>query len=117
MSHPANRAERRHHRTRVIANRRFVYQHVWNMEGRFSYGEPFSEWGRYAKWNLACGSPGCHREKYFGPKRKRREAHRYAEREWENEYRETHGFARDQAPELDFGRIKLRSLIPPGCQG
>lgn len=49
----------------------------------FPYGQPFSEWSRYAKWNLACGSPGCHEEKYFGPKRKRREA---LKRGWQKDW-------------------------------
>ena len=29
-SHPTTRAERRHQRERVIAARRFIYQHIWH---------------------------------------------------------------------------------------
>ena len=86
MTHPSNRAERRHQRDRVIAARRFVTTTVWGgsyeIQNRTNpmvqRQRPDLDWGRYAKWNLGCGSPGCHREKYFGPKRKRREALQHA---------------------------------------
>ena len=87
MTHPSNRAERRHQRDRVIAARRFVYTTIWAANSYETYhsNDPMAtwqredpEWGRYAKWNLNCGSPGCHREKYYGPKRKRREALKHA---------------------------------------
>ena len=95
MQHPTNRAERRHHRDRVIAARRFIYQHIW---GQSSYQtnsrtnplecsfhiEQFSEWGRYAKWNLNCGCRMCHYEKYFKEKRKRREALKHLDADWQD---------------------------------
>lgn len=71
MKHPSNRAERRHERNRVISNRRFIYEQVWRMQ-RFNK-EPFTEWGKYSKWNLGWGCKQCHYLKYFGYKRKRRE--------------------------------------------
>jgi len=81
MNHPSNRAERRHHRARVIARRRFVHNHVWNA-GSFDwqrqsdllYSSFFADlplWGQYAKWNMNCGSTMCHAEKYFSAKRRR----------------------------------------------
>jgi len=96
MTHPLTRAERRHQRDRVIARRRFIYQHIWNA-GAFGiqertnpfhcggrlYFPDFPTWGRYAKWNLGCGSRLCHADKYFGRKRKRREALKRAAREWQ----------------------------------
>jgi hypothetical protein len=81
--HPTNRAERRHQRERVIAARRFVQQVVWRELERYSnpiypYWPPFTEWGRYAKWNLGCGCKGCHREKYYKAKSQRRKARKSA---------------------------------------
>lgn len=90
MRHPSNRAERRHQRARVIAKRSFVLQHIpassWAIQQRKNpvvpgYSPEAGEGGRYAKWNLNCGSPMCHAEKYFKPKRKRREALKNAGRD------------------------------------
>lgn len=81
MSHPSSRAERRHHRDRVVARRRFVYEVVWRANvSRFvpAYTHPldlkFTEWGRYAKFNLGCGCTQCHAAKYMSSKDKRRRA-------------------------------------------
>src|ERR1700690_210882 len=90
MRHPSTRAERRHHRARVIAKRCFVLQRIpassWAIQQRSNplvpgYSSRPAEGGRYAKWNLNCGSPMCHAEKYFKPKRKRREALKTAGRD------------------------------------
>jgi len=81
MGHPANRAERRHARARVIARRRFQIERVpnnaWRVQVRTNpllgaYHEP--AWGKFAKWNLSCGSLMCHADKHFGARRKRRQA-------------------------------------------
>ncbi|HEX5426619.1 MAG TPA: hypothetical protein VFW94_24015 [Candidatus Acidoferrales bacterium] len=73
MKHPSNRAERRHERLRIIAHRRFI-----RVNGNTSWSRAMvqqeQEWQRYAKWNGNCGSMRCHFEKYFGYKRKRRDA-------------------------------------------
>ena len=73
MKHPSNRAERRHERQRIINHRRFI-----RVNGSVSWSremmEQEQEWSRYAKWNGNCGSMRCHYLKYFGYKRKRREA-------------------------------------------
>lgn len=87
MGHPANRAERRHQRARVIARRRFSLEwgpnNAWSVQRRTNsllhdarVRPPV--WGRYAKWNLSCGSLMCHAEKHFSGRRKRREALRRA---------------------------------------
>lgn len=86
--HPTTRAERRYQRERVIARRKFIHDHIWCRFGEqvhtdpdvnlWSY-PPFTEFGRYAKFNLGCGSPMCHMEKYFKYKRKRRRALSVAE--------------------------------------
>jgi hypothetical protein len=83
MNHPSNRAERRHHRDRVVARRRFVYLHIWGMS---KCDDDFSEWGRYAKWNLNCGCRMCQGDKYFGMRRKRREALKRDVWEWVQAY-------------------------------
>lgn len=87
--HPTNRSERRHQRERVIARRRFIWGVVWKGFTHDEFTNPLTfgryvndwspyhwtpEWGRYAKWNLGCGCKGCHMEKYFDQKRKRRNA-------------------------------------------
>jgi len=72
MRHPSNRAERRHERLRIIAHRRFVRVNA----GRCSW--PDQLWAQYSKWNGGCGSMLCHELKYFGHRRKRREALRNA---------------------------------------
>lgn len=71
MNHPTNRAERRNERKRIIAKRRFIYDYVWRSQ-RWNK-ERFSNWGKFAKWNMNCGCTLCHYEKYFKEKRKRRE--------------------------------------------
>lgn len=82
--HPTNRAERRQQRERVIAARRFVQMVIWREAERYSnplnyiYWPPFTEWGRYAKWNLGCGCKGCHREKYYKAKSQRRKGRKAA---------------------------------------
>lgn len=68
MKHPTNRAERRHERQRIVNHRRFI-----RINGS-AYPWPEQIWGRYAEWNGNCGSMRCHEMKYFGHKRKRREA-------------------------------------------
>jgi hypothetical protein len=77
MKHPANRAERRHHRQRIINHRRFIRvngsAHPW----------PHQMWGQYSKWNGNCGSTLCHCMKYFGHKRKRRDKLKRAAQEAE----------------------------------
>jgi hypothetical protein len=96
MNHPSNRAERRHHRARVIARRRFVFNYIWNSGSsnvgrrsnpldRFFFADS-PHWGQYAKWNMNCGAAICHAEKYFSAKRQRREAHKRVVRDWEREY-------------------------------
>ena len=92
--HPTNRAERRYQRERVIAKRRFIWGTVWKGFSGNSFNNPLTfgryvgvwrpytwtpDWGRYAKWNLGCGCKGCHREKYYKEKRKRRLARNYSE--------------------------------------
>jgi hypothetical protein len=81
MHHPHNRAERRHERTRVIARRRKVAETEWgyNDGDWLSRWNPYSEWGRYAKFNGGCGCRLCHHVKYFGCKRKRRNARKISE--------------------------------------
>jgi hypothetical protein len=86
--HPTNRAERRHQRERVIAARRFVHNKIWRRDNEQNGTNPFyysyrpdwafTEWGRYAKWNLGCGCMGCHREKYYDQKSMRRKARKAA---------------------------------------
>jgi hypothetical protein len=68
MKHPETRAERRHQRQRIISHRRFI-----RVNGS-AYPWPEQLWQQYAKWNGNCGCMSCHREKYFGDKRKRRAA-------------------------------------------
>ncbi len=77
--HPTNRAERRVQRERVIARRRFIHQSIWRDWSYLSDYTPFTEWGRYAKWNLNCGCKGCHRDKYFGAQSRRRKARKSAD--------------------------------------
>ncbi len=71
--HPTNRAERRHHRNRVMAIHRRKHlirpDYLHTVE---HCGEPV--WGRYAKWNMNCGATMCHAAKYFKNKAKRRRA-------------------------------------------
>ena len=83
MRHPRTRAERRHERERVIARRRFIHDNIWfqqqihtDPEVIVGFLTPFTEFGRYAKFNLGCGCKQCHSVKYFGQKRKRRRARR-----------------------------------------
>jgi hypothetical protein len=83
MHHPTNRGERRAVREQQIARRKFIAKNIWRMYGRephegspwyqqqSDWYEPF-EWGRYAKFNLGCGSKLCHAAKYYGSKDKRR---------------------------------------------
>jgi hypothetical protein len=95
MGHPSNRAERRHQRARIVARRRFSVESVPNNSSRTQYrtnplvhrGTLSAQvWGKYAKWNLSCGSLMCHADKYFSARRQRREALRHAGedelREW-----------------------------------
>lgn len=72
MKHPSNRAERRHERLRIIAHRRFI--RISSSSLRW----PDQMWGQYSKWNGNCGSIRCHELKYFGHRRKRREALKHA---------------------------------------
>jgi len=87
MGHPANRAERRHQRSRIIAKRRISVERVpnnaWSIQRRTNpliEGSRLSpnHWGKFAKWNLSCGSLMCHADKHFSARRKRREALRRA---------------------------------------
>ena len=79
MKHPRSRAERRAVRFGWISRRRYIAEHVWHDYNPKPYEHrqlacpwtPF-QWGRWAKWNLNCGCKGCHSEKYFKEKRKRR---------------------------------------------
>lgn len=77
MKHPSNRAERRHERRRIIAYRRCIRAK--------SQGNPRPEqiWAQYSKWNGNCGSMSCHAGKYFGARRKRREALKQATKDEE----------------------------------
>lgn len=79
------RAERRHRREKVIAKRKFIATKIWRDFKEFPHeGSAFYkrvagwyqpvDFGRYAKFNLNCGCKGCHSEKYFKEKRKRRRA-------------------------------------------
>ena len=68
MKHPKRRAERRSVHQGWIARRRYIILHIWYR------GNRDQEWGRYAKCNLNCGCRGCHSNKYFKEKRKRRRA-------------------------------------------
>jgi len=68
MNHPRTRAERRHQRQRIINYRKFI-----RVNG-CSYPWPDQIWSQYAKWNGGCGCMLCHSDKYFGHKRKRRNA-------------------------------------------
>ena len=83
MKHPYTRAERRHERERVIAARRFVWEHVWR-NGLTNEWRP--EWGRYSKWNLNCGCTRCHFMKYYKEKRKRRESLKQSVLKWEQDW-------------------------------
>ena len=87
MRHPSSRSERRHERERVIARRRFVYEVVWQMNQppdvpvdsplhrrEHPLDWKFTEWGRYAKFNLGCGCRMCHAAKHWGWKDARRRA-------------------------------------------
>ncbi len=96
MKHPRTRAERRHERNRLIAKRRFIFLHIW-AAGNYGidrrnnplsrhFSPQLPEFGKYAKWNLGCGSPLCHCMKYFGPKRKRRVALKGAAHDEVDEY-------------------------------
>ena len=73
MKHPSNRAERRHERERVINHRKEMrtnaHGYLYDLQ---HFGEPC--WAQFSKWNGNCGSMRCHYLKYFGYKRKRREA-------------------------------------------
>jgi hypothetical protein len=87
MNHPNNRCERRYCRERIIAYRRFVYEHIWNrksiqsdflrnitnplitMEYIFECAlndpkldnveEWIIEWSKYSKWNFTCDPKHC----------------------------------------------------------
>ena len=76
--HPANRAERRQQRNRVIAihRRKHLIRSRSYLEGVEHFGEPV--WGYYAKWNMNCGKTMCHAAKYFKNKAKRRRARKSA---------------------------------------
>lgn len=81
MKHPSNRAERRHERKRVIARRQFVDLHIWRSRESPEHRENLRRtemWGKYAKWNMNCGSIRCHELKYFSAKRRRRQALKHA---------------------------------------
>src|SRR5580692_9723446 len=111
MKHPKTRAERRHHRDRVIAARRFVYLHIWNQWDDFQFMKDVSnplidilhvfekyknarflneypQWGKYAKWNLNCNCRMCHYEKFDKTSAKRRIALKTADSDWEWQYTE-----------------------------
>jgi hypothetical protein len=78
--HPSNRAERRQERERVIARRKFIHDHIWFQSQHhtdptvmpWAQHPPFSEFGRYAKFNLSCGCMGCHCAKHWYKDRRRR---------------------------------------------
>ena len=80
--HPSNRAERRQERERVIARRKFIHDHIWYQSQHhtdptvmpWAQYPPFSEFGRYAKFNLGCGCKDCHYPKYGEYKNRRRKA-------------------------------------------
>jgi hypothetical protein len=76
MKHPLSRGERRHVRDYYIERRRFTYEHVWRMDNEplseMNHIPPFTEWGKYSKWNLNCNCSLCHYEKHSG-RRQRRE--------------------------------------------
>jgi len=85
MRHPHNRAERRAVRSNYIVRRKFVALHIWQRYDEVPHeGSPWYMlqsgwyqpvvWGRFAKWNMNCGSMMCHCEKYFSYKRQRRRA-------------------------------------------
>ena len=89
MKHPKQRAERRSVRQGWIARRRYITEHIWRNFNPPPYEHTYLHytlgtdpryrwtpfvWGRYAKWNLNCGCKGCHSDKYFKEKRKRRRA-------------------------------------------
>jgi hypothetical protein len=119
MHHPTNRAERRHHRDRVIAARRFVYEHIWNNYGYncITYDEFIKDisnplmdinylieemrsndklldfpkwimqWGKYAKYNLACSCRNCRSgNRYKKENVKRRRDLKMSCKNWEKEY-------------------------------
>jgi len=69
MNHPRSRGERRAVRSAWIDYRKHIVN-IWHLNLE---GVEFP-WGKYAKWNLNCGDKLCHSGKYFGPKRKRRNA-------------------------------------------
>jgi len=115
MSHPKNRAERRNQRERVIAARRFVYLHIWyqwqdkyqfmrevsnpliNIEYvyekyrltkiPFSGVQEYPDWGKYAKWNLACTCRHCRRQKKWSRQTaKNRHKLKTTDADWELQY-------------------------------
>lgn len=71
MRHPNSRGERRAVRDSVIERRKFIWKLIW---WRPEQWREEQQWGRFAKYNLGCGSKRCHYLKYFGPKRQRRRA-------------------------------------------
>lgn len=73
MKHPSNRAERRHERERIINHRKDIRINGCARSWKYELEFP-SVWSMYSKWNGNCGSMRCHYLKYFGYKRKRREA-------------------------------------------
>ena len=81
MRHPNSRAERRAVRDAFIARRRFIRQHIWQIDELWHEGKPeyqrawtpFCEWGRYSKWNLCCTCGMCQWQK-INERRARRAA-------------------------------------------
>ena len=63
MSHPTNRAERRHQRNRIISHRRRI---------RINCNWEEQIWSKFSKWNGNCGSTRCHYAKYYKCKAARR---------------------------------------------
>lgn len=114
MSHPKNRAERRHRREQIIAKRRFTYLYIWQtgrFQDRFQFMREienplidimylfekyrngnkiheYPEWGKYSKWNLNCDCHMCHSEKYDKSSAKRRKLLKTTDSDWEWQYTE-----------------------------
>jgi hypothetical protein len=111
VGHPANRAERRHERLCAIAKHRSSLEQVpnssWRIQHRTNpilpgYGNTPPAWGKYAKWNLSCGSLLCHADKHFGARRKRREALKHAGQDDLYEW---------GAPDPDLSEVESRSVF------
>ena len=66
------RAQRRHHRARVIARRLSIVKYAWRL---FYTGPWWAKTGRLGKYNLACGCWACVDPKYRETRAREKEAY------------------------------------------